>query len=296
MTKLSIFLSDFHCGSTVGLMKPERWVLEDGTFIEPSPGQKIIWNIFDNTIDHFNEEFKFYNKSYGKRPKKILHLVGDLCDNMHYMTTELTTMRVSEQKRMGVEVVRYLLKALDIRPDHDTVLFYTGTPAHSDDLGDAEEFIARQFKEYTFPSVKGNCDEDGKWAHEHFRYSNYGNVIDVKHFGIAPSKRIWLTENILYYTLKDMNLRERLEGRKQTNWFIRAHRHRYMKAVYDGGGEQVTGTSLPCFQMKTHYVYHAFQNVSSHLGGYCLVCNPDGTTKGIAEYIEYDNEDKVTEL
>ncbi|NPU89966.1 MAG: hypothetical protein HPY87_08840 [Fervidobacterium sp.] len=294
MKKISLFFSDFHCGSSVGLMPKMDYRRGNGGIYNPSHAQNIITDIFYECINKFNDIIDKNTKGK-KRPKIILNLVGDLCDGgNHHGSTQFVISRLSEQRRIAIACVKYLIESLNMKPGYDAVIFYSGTPSHSGDLCESEEVVARSFQDYVIPAIKPSSSNDGKLTHNHLRYNTNGQIFDVKHRGATPGSRAWIRENSLLWTIKSLHIEEILNSKEPTSWYIRAHNHQFTRAIYGNGNKQITGIILPSFQLATTYVYHMSRDIDTRFGSYGafgVIVDDDGNATEIFSHISIDKDD-----
>ena len=246
-------VGDEHCGSSVGLMPPGRWKLEEGGDFHPSPAQNWLWD------NGWVEGWKRF-KEASKGRKRIIVKMGDSIEGVHHQTLEIVTSNTLEQARINIECWDWVHKFLG---GWDALYCVRGTKTHVDR---GEELIARDLGAV---SKYDNPGEDGSHVWQQlFLKVDYGNepLLDFAHHGAGVGRRAWTRGNAFrarlvsyYYELLDA-------GMEIPRYVVRAHQHKYTKRdVDDRRSGKMTGYIIPSLQLKTHYATNvANMELSDH--------------------------------
>lgn len=246
----NIFVSDSHTNSTVGLMPPSV-NLDDGGTYRASKSQRWMWRSW---LD-FNDWAKDLTKGY----RRIVHVVGD--------AGELDTKRRSWQivTSNPTTVLDMMYRTYEPILDWvDGAMIYRGTPAH---VGKSS-FLEEKFAEDLDIAIKDDERDTFSWWHA--RFTSAGVRFDVAHH--ARMGGLPWTERNAANKLAAVTMYRYLEmGQPPPNVIIRADQHRWA----DSGGnfDDVFAVYLPCWSLKTEFVYRIGQeNSVPRIGGAVFLC------------------------
>lgn len=228
------FPADTHSGSTVGLMSPDAWNLDEGGTYHPSPLQRLIWQQWEECWERVRQ--------LRKRSRLIVSMMGDAVDGTHHQTTELITHRKEEQERIHIDCMDWALKRTKFRND-DVLQYITGTPSH---VGNSsEERIARD--------LEARPASESKFVHKRFQFSVNGVVFDLAHKCFSVGRRAWTDNNVLNAMLKSFYFRTLDTKQSLPRYKIGAHWHTFLKGIYDGRQGTIEGFVCPGFQWLTTF-------------------------------------------
>jgi hypothetical protein len=277
---LFVFCADTHCGSTLGLIKPEPFNLFDGGTYTPTPSQMIIWKVWEEAWNKVREERK------GKR--LIIVHDGDAVEGFHHMTAEIVSIRDSEHEQIHVDCMEWAMKTAKFDASKGDAIYYvSGTEEHVGSGSKSEERIAKDL-DGVVPM------NDHRYTWNAIRKSINGVYFDVSHHGGTGGNNLLNDENPLRSRVKNIYL-DCIDQRIEIpRYWIRAHIHRYINAEYHGTQGTIQGIILPSFQFKTGYVYKRMNNrvQPQDIGLVWVNVDKDGKTD-FGGYIKREVQDKV---
>ena len=194
-----LFTGDWHCGHETGLVPPSwQYNLNNKKRKIKAKIQREIWNYFYNSIKEINKE------------KQIDVIIGngDMIDGRGYRSgsTELVTVDRLQQADMAIECLNII--------NADKIYLTYGTPYHTGDAEDFEDYIAEAF-------------DNAEISDELYVEIN-GKVIDAKHkvgnTSVPYSKATQISKQLLMSDLRAIKLDTR-----RVDILTRAHVHKYVE-------------------------------------------------------------------
>ena len=253
MAKIIAITSDTHCRSTVGLMSPKGVPLDDGGHVQPSKGQRWLWDCwlsFWDMVNHLKD----------KSGAEVWWVsLGDLVDGDHHNTYQIVS-RNSIQER---EIVRDVLDVpLGLNPERLFVI--RGTEAHVGQGGSSEESIARALSD-DWPVVWD--EETGNASWWHLMMEEEGVMLDFTHHG-RTGMRPWTHWNATALLAAQIVMERVKTGERIPDLAFRAHYHRHSDS-YDAHLCRVIQT--PAFQLATAFVHKVVPESLADIGGIAVV-------------------------
>jgi hypothetical protein len=261
---LFAFVADTHCGSTMGLMKPDWFPLHDGGGYQPGPTQQLIWKVWEAGWAKVAQERK------GR--KLIIVHVGDAVEGIHHATTQVVSGRVDEHEAIHIDCMDWAMKKAKFDKG-DSLYYISGTEEHSGNGSRSEESIARDLD-----GVVPMNDNRATW--DAIRKSINGVGFDISHHGATIGNTPLTEENGLTQKLKALYYDSLNYKQEIPRYWIRAHLHRFVYSRYAGAQAIIDGFVLPSFQMKTGYVYKRMNGriLPSDIGMVWIKVDKDGST------------------
>lgn len=256
-----LFLADTHCGSTTGLIR-ESWKLPSGGQYFPSFVQHRVWDQFAEGINRavqLKKELK---------ARLIVFVVGDPCDGDHHETTELITRDVSQHVGIHTDCMDWALQLL--KPEK---LFYVD-PTASHNKPSLSDDCARDLGAVPYIASSEPGKKDGKWSWPEIERSVNGKIFNIVHQGANVSKSVWIEDNGLMMELKRIYWRSKELGKRPPDYYICAHRHKYITAQY----KTIKGIILPSLQGKTEYGHSVSAFQLADIGMEIVVVRSDGSS------------------
>lgn len=259
--------ADTHCGSSMGLIKPEPFQLHDGGEYNPGPTQNLIWKVWESSWEQIAKERK------GR--KLIIVHVGDAVEGIHHQTTQLVSSRPDEHEAIHIDCMDWAMRKVKFEPSKGDAIYYiSGTEEHAGNGSRSEETIARDLD-----GVVPMNDNRATW--DHIRKSVNGVGFDISHHGANLGNTPLTEENGLYQKVKAVYFDSLNFKQPCPRYWVRAHLHRFAHVRYDGAQNSIDGFVLPSFQMKTGYVYKRFngRTTPSDIGMVWVKVDSDGRTE-----------------
>lgn len=274
---LCVFVSDEHCGSTVGLMPP-TWETVDGNTVAQNEAQRVCW-------EQWCEGWQKVGGLRKKGDRLLVCNVGDAIEGVHHGTTQLITARLDEQERIHVACMEHGLKLAHFDRRTDELHYIAGTAAHVGPGACAEENIVRALLDVS--AVEGT-----RRVHYHLRRKVNGVLLDVAHQGPAVGNRVWLRGNQLQAYLRDYYFECLENGQPVPRYVIRAHRHQFVTATWHrcGGGVAIEGFVLPAMTLKGEFARTVAVKALAHVGLLIVCVEADGSTWERVEMLQYQQE------
>lgn len=270
--------TDTHCGSTLGLIRPEPYQLEDGGTYHPNRTQKLIGKKWEQDWRRVGE--------LRQGGRLIIGHAGDAIEGAHHDMRQVVTTNLAQQKTIHIECMEWGLK---LAGGADKLYYIAGTYNHA---GTAESEIGRDLD--AEPSIPDSRDDkhDGRYSWYHLRLDVDGIILDIAHHGPRPGSRVWSTENALMNTIKSKYFSELKNHKPVTRYWITAHLHQDVYAPVCNGTKIVTeGFILPAYQAITEYS-NRVAHVAS-IGMLIIVIEDDGRTWFECDPIRLDVERTV---
>lgn len=254
MKRALIFLSDIHCGSTIGLMG-KAVQHDDGQWILPSEVQNYLWTQY--------QRFCLDATELAEGRETHIFLMGDLVDGDHHRTTQI----VSNDQGMHVQIAADALLHGILGIPHSTCHMIRGTPAHVGKAAGLEKSVAaRLLREGVDTLVR---HEGGSYLHP-FLYADFdGTLFDLRHHGRAGQREHTRASYSKLYAL-DIYLTHHLEGRRPPDFAVRGHLHKYMDSGPDHRGI-TRAIQLPCFQLHTEFTRRISIETLPDIGGLVIL-------------------------
>ncbi len=197
---LILFISDIHCGSTVGLM-PE--------VIETKEGQIVRPNKFQNwMLDHWHKDWKDFQSYRNGRPFWLV-LVGDLIEGIHHGGKQVWSPEAFDHSVAALALLQ------PIAEEATKTFLVKGTECHT---REDEMAIGKVLK-----SVK--CPETGHHAWDTVSLKIGSHLIQVRHH-MPTTGRVYLEASALSITLGNTQLSYARHKQPIPDIVVSGHRHR----------------------------------------------------------------------
>ena len=279
--------SDTHAGSTLGLIPPKQYQLQEGGFYDPTPGQKLVWQQWEHN-------WKLIKEARKKANLVVVHC-GDLVEGIHHETTQIVSNRVDTQENIAAIS---LDKAFRIAMmDGDKYYQISGTESHAGNGSSSEERVAKDLDhvvpvwEQTFFDEEGE-KKNGRYTWDRLYREINGVVFDISHHGGSVGQRAWTEENGLYNKIKSIYWTCVDNHKPIPRYWIRGHNHKYVRAEYRGRNGIITGIMLPGYQIKTGFVYKKmnFDPTPADVGMVWIEIDENGNSMDFIDQIEVEQE------
>lgn len=285
-----LILADAHCGSTVGLIRPGQWQLNDGGYYMPSKAQGVLWAQFAEIAETIKRE--------RKRSRLVVVHNGDGVDGVHHGTTQLIPGGAIEHERIHVDAMDWMLREVGHNQKRGDLLYYIGgTEAHVGKASARENRIARDLD--AVPMRKGTPEHDYKDARHVWPYLKLrinGVLFSIAHHAeVNRGRRAWTKTNVLRSYLTSLYFDSLDSGAELPRYWIRSHYHKYTHAFHEGGQGRIDGFILPALQAKTDYIYRIAATELADIGAWYAVIEPDGSTYWECPRVQYE-QDEVIEI
>jgi hypothetical protein len=277
--------SDQHCGSQVGLIPDTPWNLSEGGTYWPSPGQKLIYK-------QWMEGWDTVKSLRGRGDRVIVVNDGDAVDGNHRGSIELVTSSVEEQERIHIECMDQAMQHIGFsKKKNDALIYVAGTYAHVMKGGMSEERIARDLDSYTVPAVSPGQPggSDGRFLRHHLRLSVNGVLLDISHHGAGASYSPANENNTLFNKIKAVYWQSVENDLEIPRYWVRAHNHQFLTAMYSRTRGTVEGFICPSLQLKTHYGHRVANLKLASIGMLIIVVEADGESKWLCPSINYQS-------
>jgi hypothetical protein len=270
--------SDWHSGSTTALATPS-WTWGDGITVKQSENQSKIRK------QHL-ENLKLIRSARKGRQLHIAFL-GDAVDGNHHDTKQIISPDEDEHSSMFVALFEEALEYLGFSEKNgDTMRFFLGTDSH---VKGREEGIAKYFyNEYgdacVPPVIKptaGGKYKDGRFVKHQGMLDINGVLFDLAHQpSSGPGSREWTKENSIRSLIKSLYFRNADLDLPIINWWVRAHRHEYVRSgKFYGRRGDTEGVALPSKQLKTHHGVRVAADKIADIGDVWWTIDADGYDK-----------------
>jgi hypothetical protein len=197
---LILYISDIHCGSTVGLMPKS---------IETIEGQEVLPNKFQQwLLSNWDECFRKFEVYRGNRPFWLV-LVGDLIEGKHHGGTQIWSGDIADHCNAAVELLKPIAAKAKI------VLSAKGTECHS---RNDEAWISKQLG-------AAKCPDTGSYAWDTISMEVGAKLIQVRHHMPATS-RVYLESSALGIVLGNTQLSYARHKQRIPDIVVSGHRHR----------------------------------------------------------------------
>lgn len=256
-------VNDIHAGSSVALCTP-RVALDDGQHYERSKAQ--TWLTDGCWTDYWRqvaERRKEENALLG------IGINGDAFEGDHHNTSQLVSRNLNAQ---GTILSELLKVPLGLAPDF--IYIVRGTPAHTGEVGSAEEGAAKTLLKDGHPIV---CDPDtGTASQWHPVFDVYNTRIDMAHQGRA-GQREHTRQNAMNLYAHDILLNHIKSGDQPPDLCLRAHFHRWGDS-YDACSVRVVTNAA--WQLKTGYAHKNMADSLADIGGLIITIRPGDKPDG----------------
>jgi len=251
--KNDIYISDTHIGCQLGLCHPDGAELDNGGTYSPTVLQLKVWSWW--------EEFWYdWVPRVTKGEPFNLILDGDIPDGRHHNAT-------SQWSQSHADQFKHVLKIFEPIVDRAANLYWVrGTEAHVGPSGENEEILAEKLG--AIPNEYGQYArfELWKWC---------GNALcNVMHH-IGTTSRQAYESSALQAELIAEFVEAGRSGIESPDYVIRAHRHRYIKVLNPSQKHECAAIALPCWQLKTPFVYKTAMRVMEPQFGGVLIRQGD---------------------
>ena len=251
--KLLSVASDFHCGSSVGLMPPAYKTLE-GFTVKASPFQLWLWECWLDW-NQFVKEVK------GCDPMATV-LNGDCTEGVHHGTKQIVSADHADHNGIAIRGLRPLA---DIS---DKLYIITGTEVH---VGSGENSIGHALKAQINPDFPPceEGDEPPAGAYTFQRLSlNLNGVRVIARHHMSTSIRRGLSGTPLSNALSDEQVEAVNNGEELPRVLLLAHSHVSRTFTNDNGLVVVTGA----WQGPTRFTHKVVSSARCKPSGYLLDC------------------------
>ena len=258
MSRALVFLSDIHCGSTVGLLHPDGVKHDDGQWITSSILQDYLWT------QHV--QFCADVKGLIEGHDSHLFLCGDLTDGDHHKTHQI----VSNDQGLHIQAAYDVLAGGILKLDFETVHMVRGTPSHVGKASGLEKSVAGRInREGDKRLVRDPRTDSFVWP---FIYAEFDDILfDIRHHGrMGQREHTKKSYANLYAT--DIYLAHHFEGRRPPDISVRAHLHKFIDSGPDHRGV-TRAIQLPCWQLHTEWTRRISIESMPDIGGVVIFVN-----------------------
>lgn len=269
---LVVLMSDMHCGHKLGLMSPSTQLIDhDGNPWTPSltKVQEYLWELYLSRINDI--------LALADGDEIIVIHNGDACQGVRYPSRWVSE-RESDQVKIAAQALAPWLEL----PNVCTMRIMVGTGAHNYGRGSAEVLLAEQLQAL-YPKASVKCLFHGL-------FTIAGVTIDAAHHGPYPGSRAWLLGNGPRFYLRDLMLREIINGDRPPDLVTRAHHHVYVEErvrIPSKRGPFVSWiVNTPSWTGLTDYAHQATRSTMEITNGLAVAEVRDGRLLGIVEMTE----------
>lgn len=251
MKRALVFISDIHCGSTVGLMHPKGVQHDDGQWIYPSPVQEYLWE----------QHTKFCQEAAELAEGRETHLflMGDLTDGDHHRTHQI----VSNDQGLHIQIAADVLMDGILQIEHSSLHALRGTPSHVGKASGLEKSVMARLKREGVTTIVAH--KGGSLVHPYLYAEFEGTLFDLRHHGRQGQREHTRGSYSRLYAL-DLYLSHHLEGRRPPDIAVRGHLHKYMDSGADHRGI-TRAIQLPCWQLHTEWTRRISIETMPDIGG-----------------------------
>jgi hypothetical protein len=247
-----VVISDTHIGSQLGLCHKNGFQLDDGGIYYPNEIQQGIWKHWEY---FWNTHVKKVLSS-AKIKKYGIIILGDAVEGSHHGTTGTISNNLKDQVNHAIEIFSPEIEKCS------EVYFLRGTPAHSGEASQQEEYLARILN--AKPDKYGKYTRNELWLHIGDKLAHFTHHVGT--CGAASSE-----PNAVFRELIECYIDSAKIGKEAPSLVVRAHRHKYIKIEVPDSKGRAIALSLPSWQLKTQFVYKiSTRNQSPQIGG-CVI-------------------------
>lgn len=273
------FFADIHCGSKFALCPPGIELYEidmegQQRAWTPSltPAQEELWSLYQGNVEQVMD--------FADGDNVVVVVVGDVTQGNHFrgeMMVSDTANQVLVANGVISEWFRY--------PNVSHLRMATGTDVHEFGESSATRLLAEYLKA-KYPK------KDVSWSH-HGLLDVAGVKIDYAHHGPSSGKRKWLEMNNANWYVRDIMVRELLDGRTPPNLVIRADKHTFgIGGLTVVIGSRPVSTDLiviPSYQALTAFARKVTQSAFKVHHGMVAAEVVDGEVVRVKPFVkEYD--------
>lgn len=251
-----VFVSDIHCGSTVGLMHPDGVIHDDGQTILPSRPQEYLWEKW--------QQFKSDVRALVGGYHTHVFLNGDLTDGDHHRTHQI----VSNDQGLHIQIAADCLMDFFDGLSYNSIHCVRGTPSHVGKASGLEKSVmGRLNREGVEHLVRDPHTNSFVWP---FVYADIGGLLfDIRHHGRAGQREHTRRGYASLYG-NDIWMTHVVEGRQPPDISVRAHLHKFMDSGHDHRG--VTRVvQMPCWQLHTEWTRRISIESMPDIGGVVIL-------------------------
>jgi hypothetical protein len=202
-------MADPHANYTYGLMRTDisldpRDENEDEWVPQSTPTQVQLWKW------QVGDRERIVDLAAGDRMGFIL--AGDVGHGTFLPDNTRVSARLSDEYKIAVD---FLMPWAEL-PNMAWMRFVHGTGVHSMKRGSAELLVAQMLRDKTGKDIRA-------WYHLDLKVD--GVQIDVAHKGPPTGTRIWLEGNEVRYYVRNMMLKDLVDGIRPPDVVLRAHYH-----------------------------------------------------------------------
>jgi len=277
--------ADKHSGSSLGLMMPKPFQLHDGGTFSPSPAQLILWEQYNECLEFIKEQ--------RKRSRLIWIENGDPCEGIHHGTTQTVSSRVEEHEQIAVDILDHTFNKLKFGGD-DLAYMIAGTEEHGGSGSQSENRIAEDL-ECFIPQFTESSGRHHRFTWDRLLLKVNGVLLDIAHHGGTVGGRSWTKQNGMRNNLVSLYFQSLNDQTELPRYWVRSHKHEYVRAEYTDKQGTITGFVTPSFQFKTGFAYKVAGHRLSDIGLIVIVIEEDGTSNDYPILASY-KQDKVQEV
>lgn len=231
-----VYVSDTHCGCSLGLCPDGGVQLDDGGMYKPSKFQLKMWDFWQ---EFWNEWVPAATRG---EPFAVVHN-GDAIDGVHHNSVTQITNNLTIQGRIAYEVMKPIVELCEGRYYH-----IRGTEAHVGKSAQAEEGLAKGLG--AIPNEEGQYARYDLWK----SVGEAGELVhSLHHVGTTGS-------NAYEATAVHKELVETLTecarwGGKVPSIIVRSHRHRHIETSIPTLTGKSRAVVTPAWQGKTPFCW-----------------------------------------
>jgi hypothetical protein len=250
-------VSDFHLGSTLGLMPPEGVRLPDGNPMLPNKAQEWSWLQWEKYWTWIGELRR------SLRAMLIHVYVGDLFESNVFAKAAQTISQNSEPKAyIADRAIGKLSRPWALKPTHTIIV--RGTEVHVGPVGESEEAFAR--------SIRAELTPDKAWSWWEFRPELHGHLLDFRHHPSNYGTKPWTDAAAVVREAKQVFYTHAEAGQRAPEIAVRGHVH-YHGDSYDACPTRAI--FLPPWQFKTMHARKVASNANLRMGGIAIILEPN---------------------
>ena len=261
-----VIVSDLHGGHRHGLLNPATELHEydeEGNIVKDfhpqlNPVQEYLWKIYTAQID--------WIKKMSGTDDIVLCFNGDMTTG-NFHDDLLTSDRMADQIVIAMSNSEPWYEL----PNLKAVRYIKGTGVHVFGEGSSELLLG-------LISSKSHPDVDCKVS-DHSLLTVNGMQMDISHHGPPPGSRKWLEGNECRYYLRDLMMRDLLEGKTPPRMVFRGHYHTYAQeqlTISNGTFHTSTLVLTPSFTFPNGYTRKVIKSPSRVTHGMVVTEIVDG--------------------
>jgi len=259
-------VSDLHGGHRHGLLNPDTELEEYDPINhvaqvyhpQLNPVQDYLWKIYTAQIKWIGE--------LTKGDDLVVCFNGDMTAGNKHIDL-LASDKLSDQ----MIIAHYNSEPWYKLPDLRAVRYIKGTGAHEFGEGSSTSVLGK-LSQGIHPDI--DCA-----VSDHSLITINGMEVDISHHGPPPGSRKWLEGNEVRYYLRDLMLRDLIEGKVPPRMVFRGHYHQYVQeslTISNGTFHTSTLVLTPSFTFPNGYARKVVRSPSRITHGMVVVEIVDG--------------------